>query len=123
RMSWSEWPRSRSLATIRAWLIAAGDQLPSYGGISPLRAHRRSVLTGTPALSAASRRERPPLRVLTAPLDIPDVSLLPIRSAPVASRRPKPAQPSSSSRRRGLDEHEAPPPAGETARCVGRWRS
>jgi DeoD family purine-nucleoside phosphorylase len=27
------------------------------------------------------------------------------------------------SRRRGLDEHEAPPPPGETARCVGRLRS
>ena len=29
RISFSEWPRSRSLATILAWLTTAGDQLPS----------------------------------------------------------------------------------------------
>ena len=38
--------------------------------------------------------------------------------APGLSPRPR-----RKSRRRGLDEHEAPPPAGVTARCVGRWRS
>src|SRR5581483_10673601 len=120
-MSASEWPRSRSLATIRAWLTAAGDQRPSYAGISPSRVHRRSVPADTPTLSEASRSERPPLRVFTAALDIPDVSLLPIRTAPVALAPESDTR--VQSRRRGLDEHEAPPPAGDTARCVGRWRS
>src|SRR5437764_10405055 len=120
-MSFSEWPRSRSLATMRAWLTAAGDQLPSYGGISPARVQRRSVVAATPTLSAASWSDRrsgdAPLRAFAAALDIPDVSLLPIRSAPVAFRGLREVLSRLHSRRRGLDEHEAPPPAGETARC------
>src|SRR5690349_14518354 len=126
-MSRSECPRSRSLATIRAWLTAAGDQWPSYGAIRPSRAQRLSVLAATPTRWAASWSDSAPgdapLRAFTAALDIPDTRLLPPTDALVAPRCGSPTRTVAilHSRRRGLDEHEAPPPAGETARCVGRW--
>src|SRR5579859_5942392 len=137
RMSCSEWPRSRSRATIRAWLTAPGDQAPLYWGTSPSRAQRRSVATDTPALSAASWSgiPGPPLAGLLESLFAITVIVSPahaghpVRAGPGRTRSTervglgqKHAQPPML-RRRDPDENEIPPPAGVTARCVGRWRS
>src|SRR4051794_40765873 len=55
-MAASEWPRSRSRATMRAWARAAGVQpsLPSACGITPAFCQRRRVAGVTPIRRATS---------------------------------------------------------------------